>query len=112
MGKLNKDQLDKIERYAQMGKSGVCISKILGLKPATVNYRMLRMGFDPWPGKRSNPGPQVGGFSREEDAAMLQKRIAGMKIHQIARELKRPVTSIRIRIMTLEVRAEKSLEAA
>lgn len=111
MAKLTDEQIEQIEDWAEKGKSGLWVSAKLGIPPATVNYRMLRAGYDPWPGARRH-GVQSGGFSPAEDARMLQLARDGMKLARIAKTLGRANTSIRIRLMTLEVRAEKALEAA
>lgn len=101
-------QVEEIEAYAAKGKSGGWIARKLDLKSATVNYRMLRAGFDPWPGKAMGGRPRRA-FSAEEDTRLLELGQT-MNIDELAKELKRPRTSVRIRLMTLEVRAEKALE--
>lgn len=113
MGKLSPEQVDQIVGWAEKGKSGLWIAGRLGLNPSTVNYRMLRAGYDPWPsgGDRARPN-QPGAFLAEEDARMLELGAAGMAPHKIAQVMKRPKTSLLIRLLTLEVRAEKKLENA
>lgn len=111
MTKLLQWQIDEIESYAEKGKGGLWIANKLELPAATVNYRMLRAGYDPWPGKKNNTGNQRGAFSAEEDARMVELAKT-MPIHRVAQKMGRAITSIRIRLMTLEVRAEKALEAA
>lgn len=111
MARLTPEVVDQIEEYAERGKSGLWIARKLDLPPATVNYRMLRAGFDPWPGTRSNK-EQAGAFSPEEDEQLLDLGRQGLGWRKIAEMMKRPRTSVRIRLMTLEVRAEKALEAA
>jgi hypothetical protein len=111
VSKLNDQQLYEIEVWAKRRKSGQWIARKMGLPSATINYRMLRLGYDPWPGKKTNTRGHRGAFSAEEDAKMLELGQT-LPIHRIAAEMKRPITSIRIRLMTLEVRAEKALEAA
>jgi len=109
--KLTDDQIEQIESWAEKGKSGQWISGQLSLKPATVCYRMLLAGFDPWPGKRNGNHKQRGGFSPEEDAQMLELGKT-LSVYKISKLMGRPYTSIRIRLMTLEVRAEKALAGA
>jgi hypothetical protein len=113
MAKLSPAQVDQIEAWAEKGKSGLWIAGHLNLNPSTVNYRMLRAGYDPWPnGGDRAPATQPGAFSAEEDARMLELGAQGMAPHKIARVMQRPKTSLLIRLMTLEVRAEKKLEKA
>ena len=83
---------------------------------AAIHYRCLREGaLSPrsQPARRADaPRPHrgFGGmgrlFSVEEDARLLALARDGMKIHHIARELHRPITSCRIRLMKLEISEE------
>jgi DNA-binding CsgD family transcriptional regulator len=111
MAKLTPLQVDQIECWAEKGKSGCWISRKLGIPAATVNYRMLRAGFDPWPGKRNSSHIQPGAFSPEEDDWIVELSAAGLSAYQIAKRINRAQTSVVIRLMTLEVRAEKALAA-
>lgn len=110
MTKLSPDQVDQIVGWAEKGKSGLWIAARLGLKAATVNYRMLCAGFDPWPGQR-NHNNQYGAFSPEEDQRLIELSTQH-KLPTVAKLMNRARTSCRIRLMTLEVRAEKKLENA
>lgn len=110
MARLLPWQVEEIEELAAKGKSGTWIARHLDLPPATINYRMLRAGFDPWPGPSHNTN-QAGAFSPEEDARILELAKT-MPVHRVAEALGRARTSVVIRLMTLEVRAEKKLEIA
>jgi hypothetical protein len=113
MAKLTREQIDRIVELRERGFYSHRIAQMTGIKPATVNYQLLKNGFDPWdPAKRQAPDGHVSRFSEAEDAQMLELGRQGMSIRQIARTMKRPITSIRIRILTLEVRAENALEKA
>lgn len=111
MARLTPQQIEQIEEWAEKGKSAQWIARHLDLKPSSVNYRILRAGYDPWPGRARSKNNQVGAFSPEEDARMLELART-MSSYRVAIEMKRPKTSILIRLMTLEVRAEKKLETA
>lgn len=110
MPRLTDEQKEKILTYAEMGKKGPWITAQLGLKAATVNYQMLRGGYDPWDAsKRSrSPESQPGAFSASEDARILELGRT-MGASRIAKKLRRSKTSVLIRLMTLEVRAEAAL---
>jgi hypothetical protein len=111
MAKLTPEQVEQIEAWGAKGKSGLWVSNKLSLPAATVNYRMLRAGYDPWPGHTGRRSGQRGAFSDEEDARMVELAKT-MAPHKVAIEMRRAKTSILIRLMTLEVRAEKALEKA
>jgi hypothetical protein len=111
MAKLTPEQVEQIESWAAKGKSGLWIHHKTGIPNATINYRMLRAGFDPWPGRPRSKKNQRGGFTPEEDARMVELART-MAPHKIAQAMGRAKTSVLIRLMTLEVRAEKQLEAA
>ena len=101
--------LEQIESYAAKGKSGSWVAAKLGIPPATVNYRMLRAGFDPWPDWKTSVHRPANGFTDAEDEQLLELGKT-MGVNRIADIMKRPRTSVRIRLMTLEIRAEKALE--
>lgn len=109
MAKLTPEQVEQIEAWGAKGKSGLWISNKLDLPAATVNYRMLRAGYDPWPGHSGSKNNQRGAFSLEEDVRMVELAKT-MALHKVAVAMGRARTSILIRLLTLEVRAEKKLE--
>jgi hypothetical protein len=111
MAKLTDDQVEQIEAWGAKGKSGLWIANKLDLPNATVNYRMLRAGYDPWPGRPRSKKNQRGGFSEDEDRRMLELAQT-MAPHKVAMAMGRAKTSVLIRLMTLEIRAEKALEQA
>ena len=107
--KLTPALVEQIETFGEKGKSSSWIAARTGVHEATVAYRMLRAGYDPWPGHKHGNN-QKGGFSPEEDARILSLACE-MGTHRIAQTIKRPYTSVRIRLMLLEVRAEKAVAA-
>lgn len=113
MARMTPEQVEQITAYAEKGKSGSWIARKLGLSDAGVNYRMLRAGHDPWPGHGNLPrNPRhPGAFTPEEDDRMLELG-KSMAPHKVAEIMGRPRTSVLIRLLTLEVRAEKKLEQA
>lgn len=107
MSRLTDEQKAEIVRYGDRGKKGQWIAARMGLKPATVHYQLLRAGIDPWDSsKRNNARSQPGAFSADEDARLLELA-KSMKVSHIAKALGRARTSVIIRLMTLEVRAEE-----
>jgi hypothetical protein len=112
MPKMTPAQVDELVAWAEKGKSGQWIAKKMDLKPSAVCYRMLRNGYDPWPGEPKHPRKDhPGAFTAAEDAQLLALGKT-LSIGRIAQKLRRPPTSCRIRLLTLEVRAEKKLEKA
>jgi hypothetical protein len=112
--KLTPEQGDELIRLFE--DEGWTVLQLVARFPLTesaVNYRLLRAGLDPWPkGGGQVKRRECGGFSPEEDARMLALGAEGKSPYQIHKIIGRPRTSVLIRILTLEVRAEKALEAA
>lgn len=112
--KLTRDQVDEIVHLREeKGWSAARIAVKFGISVSAVNFRLLREGIDPWDvdKHRRKIGRQPGAFSADEDARMLELART-MSPYQIAKAIGRPQTSVAIRLMTLEVRAEKALENA
>jgi transposase-like protein len=115
MNRFSPEEIDRIVALGERSYSGGRIARRMGLSEASVNYRLLRNGIDPWPNHAaySQALPRRGRpFTAEEDARMLALLTERMPMYKIAITMKRPRTSVLIRILTLEVRAEKALEAA
>lgn len=116
VSKLKREQIEEIVRLREVcHRSPTFIARQFGISTSAVNYQLLRNGVDPWdPEKNSkNMAKQhPGSFSSDEDARMLALGAAGMAPHRIAIEMGRPKTSLLIRLLTLEVRAEKRLATA
>lgn len=112
--KLTEAQIAEIVRLREeRGRSVNYIARQFSVSTSAVNYQLLRNGVDPWdPEKYNAAGRHPGAFSPEEDARMLALGAAGMPAHRIALEMNRPKTSVLIRLLTLEVRAEKKPERA
>ena len=110
-GKLAPETIERIIALRESGKLGARIAQITGIPQASVNYQLLRAGLDPWDPARVRNQQNPGAFSEAEDAQILELSKT-MKMAAVARQLGRANTSVRIRLMTLEIRAEKALEAA
>lgn len=112
--KLDAAQIAEIVRLREECRKPVkIIARRFGVSTSAINYQLLRNGVDPWDPDRNPPRQrQRNPFSPEEDARMLALGASGMAPHKIAEAIGRPKTSVLIRLMTLEVRAEKALEAA
>jgi hypothetical protein len=110
--KLTREQIDEIVRLREDEKwTTHRIAKHTGISQAGVNYQLLRAGVDPWDAENHPPTQKPRRpFTPEEDARLLALGREGKGPWQIARALDRPDTSVRIRLMTLEVRAERALE--
>lgn len=110
--KLGPDQVEELVRLREERRWPVRrIARKFGVSQAAVNWRLLRAGVDPWDSTKATKSGQVGGFSPADDAQMLELAKA-MSPHKVAEVMGRPRTSVSIRIMTLEIRAEKALEKA
>jgi hypothetical protein len=113
VAKLTPAQIDEIVRLREeRGMSSTFIASRFNVSTSTVNYQLLRNGVDPWDPERFSGHANAGAFTPDEDARMLELGAAGLSPYQISKVIGRPKTSVLIRILTLEVRAEKRLEAA
>ena len=75
---LTEVQVEEIVSWGEKGKSGTWIATRMGIPPATVNWRLLSNGIDPWPGKSQEAVKNHRGrFSPEEDARMLELGLPG-----------------------------------
>jgi len=111
--KLLPEQIAEIIRLREeKRKQPAVIAPLFGVTESTVNYHLLRNGVDPWDPEKSNGAHQPNGFSPEEDERMLELGRQGLSPFKIAKAIGRAKTSTLIRILTLEVRAEKALEVA
>jgi len=111
--RLTSAQIERIVELREQGKFSHRIAQILGIPAATINYQLLRAGLDPWdPTRRPRSDNSPSRFTPEEDTKLLSLRKDGMPIARIARAMSRPITSVRIRLLTLEVRDEAALEGA
>ena len=110
--KLSPDQIEEIIRLREVKKKApALIAPRFGVSESTINYHLLRNGVDPWDHERANGARQPNGFSPEEDARMLELGRAGLSPYHISKAIGRAKTSTLIRLLTLEVRAEKALAA-
>lgn len=114
VSKVTPSQVEEMVRLREKKRWPVSrIASKFGLTESAVNYRLLRNGVDPWdidkhPRKIGN---HKGQFTPADDARMLELAKT-MSINMVSTTMGRAITSVRIRLMTLEVRAEKALEKA
>lgn len=105
--KLTHENIEEIVRLREEErKPSALIASQFGVNQSTVNYHLLRAGVDPWDSMQDKPN-QRGAFTPEEDARMLELGRAGLSPWKISQAIGRPKTSVLIRLLTLEVRAEK-----
>lgn len=107
--KLSTDQVAEIIRLREKGKTIRFIeARVPGAKQSAIMYHCLRAGLDPFNGRKDNTN-QRGAFTGAEDARIDELGRQGATVSAIARDLKRPRTSILIRSMLLAVRQEQVL---
>ncbi len=108
--KLQPQQIDEVvDLFVDKKLKVPVIARSLGVSPGCIEYQLLRHGVDPWkPWRRKN---QCGGrpFSQTEDERVLELLSKPMPLKHVARAMGRPRTSVLMRVMTLEARAEAAL---
>jgi len=107
---LTPAQIDEIISLRERGMKTGRIAQKTGINDATIAYQLLRAGLDPY--EKSQNRKRPGAFTPEEDAQMLTLRGDGLSPGRIGKVMNRPYTSIRQRLLLLEVRAENALEPA
>ncbi len=107
---LTPAQIDEIIRLREGGMKTGRIAQKTGINGATIAYQLLRAGLDPHEKGQNRKRP--GTFTAEEDERMLALRRGGMSPGRIGKVMNRAYTSIRQRLLLLEVRAENALESA
>ena len=112
MKRLSSEQIERIVALRERGISSYGIGCRLGLALGTVNYQLLLAGIDPFDRPTNGRARHPGAFSSDEDNQLLALATSGMKLPAIATAMNRARTSVRLRLMLLEIRAEKALEAA
>ncbi len=108
--KLDLKQIDEVVRLFVDERWKVpAIARAFGVSEGCIEYQLLRHGVDPW--KPSRLKNRCGGrpFSQAEDARALALLSTPMPLKHVARTMARPRTSVLMRIMTLEVRAENAM---
>lgn len=116
MSKLTSAQVEEMAELRERGWSYQRLGDRYGVSATAIHYRCLSVGAlsprscPPRPADRRKPGQGFGGrcvpFSVEEDERLLTLARSGLKTDRIADELGRPRTSTRIRLMTLELKAD------
>lgn len=121
--KLSADQVAEIARLRETGWSYKRLADRFNVSPGAIHYQCLREGaLSPraQPRRTAMAGMVITGpsgrvqrrFSAEEDATLLALRGAGMSMLAVARAMDRPITSVRIRVMTLALDEEREEQAA
>lgn len=83
------------------------IASHLGLHTSAVQYVLLKAGVLPFNRTMDDPR-RAGAFTPDDDARLLELARGGMATVAIARVMKRPRSSVRMRLMLLEARAEQA----
>jgi hypothetical protein len=115
--KLTAEQIEWACRKREAGWGTARIGERLGVSAGAINYQCLKNGAVS-PHQRRTPTPaeqhrytgkdgrSFRTFTPAEDEQLLQLARAGMMLHHIARAMGRGNTSIRMRLMLLELREE------
>lgn len=112
MKRLTQTAIDRMIELRERGWSYTAIAKELGVSPGAITYQCLRNGVTsphqrgrtPWHGAASfvgKDGRTFRRFTEAEDARITQLAAEGLRCDQIAADLGRPRTSVRIRLLTL-----------
>ncbi len=116
MGKLSGDQISTMAELRERGWSYGRLATKFNVSPGAIHYQCLRQGaVSPNSQPRKSTGPAVvhlangrvqRRFTAREDAAMVAMSVEGQSVSAISKAMKRPITSVRIRLMTLAMRDE------
>lgn len=116
MTKLSQEQVGELAELRERGWSYARLAARYGVSSAAIHYRCLTAGaLSPRSqglraGDDRKPLQGFGGlrhpFSPEEDARLLRLARQGEKMHRIAELMGRPRTSVRIRLLTIELKAD------
>lgn len=112
--KLTEDQVAEIAELRERGCSYGFIARRFGVSQGCALYHCLKQGAvspNTRPSGQKVMTYQRGGkpvrrFTASEDERLLALRAAGTPVMKIARELGRAYTSVRLRLLALEARAE------
>lgn len=117
MRKIDDEKLDRLIQLREAGRGYRTIAAELGVSAGAVHYQCLKLGVTSprQTGRRTDAsartytgrdGRTFRPFTADEDQRMTELSIAGAKMDAIARQLGRPRTSVRIRLMTLAMHEE------
>lgn len=117
MSKLKPDQVNELAELRESGWSFARLAARYGVSTGAIHYRCLTVGaLSPKSrpivagAARKNAARGFGGrvkhFTLDEDAQLLAMARTGAKIETIAAALNRARTSVRIRLLTLELKAD------
>lgn len=83
------------------------IASHLGLHVSAVQYILLKAGVMPFDKIVDDPR-RAGAFTPEDDARLLALARGGLRWCEISRAMRRAHSSVRMRLMLLEARAEQA----
>lgn len=115
--KLTNEQVEWACEKREAGWSTDRIGKSLGVSAGAINYQCLKHGaFSPNQRRTETPAERITytgkdgrtfrTFTPDEDEQLLALRQAGTKISDIGKLMNRGLTSVRMRLMLLEIREE------
>lgn len=116
-GKLTDEQIDRMARWREAGRSYAWIAQRLGMSAAAIRWHCLRVGADhpnghtfpvsKMPMVTTRGGHTVRRFTPDEDELILRRKNEGATNTQIARELGRKAHSVLGRLMTLGMHEDR-----
>lgn len=115
--KLSAPQIDEIITMRERGWSYQSIARRLSVTPGAIHYQCLKNGaISPHQRRTETPreprsfiasdGRTQRIFTQAEDAELLRLEELGLTYAALARAMSRPITSCRIRLMTLAMRED------
>ncbi len=116
MSKLTPEAVREIADRRERGWSYARLARHYGVSPGAIHYQCLRQGarspksriqpYVPRPPIVAGDGRVQRRFTPEEDARLQRLAQSDWPVARIAREMDRPITSVRIRLMTLALHEE------
>lgn len=116
-GKLTAEMIDEIVAKREKGWSYDRLAARFDVSPGAIHYQCLKHGAVS-PHQRSRPVPTEPGqrvgkdgriqrlFTVADDERLIALEASGLKYGEIARQMGRGLTSIRIRLMTIAQRED------
>ena len=112
MAKLTQEQIDQAIAWREKGWSCRAIAQRLGVSDGAIKYQCLKNGaISPrQKGRENYTGPQsfigkdgrtFSRFTDEDDHRLIKLANAGLKVGEIAKQMGRANTSIRMRLLLL-----------
>ncbi|MCA0366777.1 MAG: hypothetical protein LCH57_01765 [Proteobacteria bacterium] len=117
MGRMTEQQISEMADRREKGWSYGRLARAYGVTPGAIHYQCLRQGArSPHEtGLQTQTEPRLvrmsdgrvqKRFTTAEDEAMQALALAGHGVSTIAREMNRPLTSVRMRLMSLALRQD------